>query len=245
MTYILAVLAGLLVGTLINYLSDVLPANRKLVRPTCPNCGHAYSFGDYLLLHRCKVCGQGRFSRGLIVLLGSILVTVLLVEFPMPHLNFWATLPLLVFMGVIAVIDIEHHIVLFEISMAGLLLCFAYGLILWDIKGTLLGGLAGFAIMGLFYLMGLAFTRVAGRIRHKPVSEVAFGFGDVFAGTFLGFLNGWPLMLKGLIIALIAFVVFSLGYYLVLLLTGKYRAFSHALPFTPFLILGAAAAFYL
>ncbi len=49
----LAGLAGVLVGLMINTLSDVLPATRTLSLPTCPDCEGAYSLKDYLLTWRC------------------------------------------------------------------------------------------------------------------------------------------------------------------------------------------------
>jgi hypothetical protein len=89
-------------------------------------------------------------------------------------------------LGVIVVIDLEHRLVLFQTSLVGLGLCLVYGWVLRGISTALLGGLAGFGIMLAFFILGIVFTRLVGLMRGKKVGEVAFGFGDVFAGTFLG-----------------------------------------------------------
>jgi len=99
--------------------------------------------------------------------------------------------------------------------------------------------------MFIFYLLGIVLTKIIGKLRHKSINEVAFGFGDVFAGLFLGFLAGWPGIVAAIIIAIIAFGVFSLVLICVLLLSKRYNAFTNAQPFTPFLILGVIVIFYL
>jgi prepilin signal peptidase PulO-like enzyme (type II secretory pathway) len=70
----IAVLSGLVVGLLINYLSDVLPATRRLSLPTCPDCEGAYTLKDYLLAWRCAHCGRRHPARHPVVLLVSVVV---------------------------------------------------------------------------------------------------------------------------------------------------------------------------
>ena len=150
-----------------------------------------------------------------------------------------AWLPLLAFLGVIFVIDMEHRLVLFQTSLVGLGVGFAYGWVLHGFSAALLGGLGGLGIMLSFFILGAVFSRIVGALRGKKVGEVAFGFGDVFAGTFLGLLTGWPLIMGAVTLGLLGFAAFSLVYLGVLLVTKRYRAFGNPLPLTPFLILGA------
>ena len=239
LSVILAALGGALVGLLINYLSDVLPATRQLSRPTCPDCEGAYTLKDYLLIWRCTHCGRQHAARHAVVLVVSVAVSVGLIFFPVAGLPWPAWLPLLVFLGVIFVVDLEHRLVLFETSLFGLVICFVYGWVLHGLTITLLGGVGGLGIMLGFFLLGAVFSRVVGALRGRKVGEVAFGFGDVFAGTFLGLLNGWPLIIGTITLGLLGFAAFSIPYLLVLVLTKRYSAFGNALPLTPFLILGA------
>jgi len=245
MLLILKVIVGGLVGILINYLSDVLPVSRRITRPVCAGCSHPYSMRDYLMLNKCSQCGTGRSKRSFIVLIIAIVVCILLNYFPFSSLSFWATLPILIFLGVITVIDIEHRVVLIETSIFGSVLFLVYGIILNGLARTILGGLVGFLITILFYLLGIAYVKIAGKLRHQVIDEVAFGFGDVFAGTFLGLLLGWPSVFGAIIIAIFTFGPYSLIYIVTLLISKRYNAFSTALAFTPFLVLGTIVLFYL
>ena len=244
MLIIIKIFVGGIIGILINYLSDVLPISRKFSQPICKECNAPYTLKQYLSFSKCQQCGRRISTRTVLVPILSMGTCVLLHYFPFSTLSFWATLPILVFFAVMAIIDIEHHLIMIQMSLLGAILFFIYGLIIRGIRATLMGALVGFVITIFFYLLGIVFSRIVGKIRHKEISEVAFGLGDVLAGTFLGFLVG-PEILGAIFIALASFGVFSLFYILVLLLTRKYHAFTSALPFAPFLILGAIMIIYL
>lgn len=180
----------------------------------------------------------------MLVLLISILVSVLLLFFPLFGLSHWAALPVLAFLGLVLVVDIEYRVVLIQTSIFGLILMFIYGFILHGFVLTLVGGIAGFLIMLLLYLLGILFNKIAGKIRKTEIDEVALGFGDVYVCAFLGFLTGWPTIIGAILIAILASGAFSLVYIIVKLITRRYQSFS-AIPYTPFLILGALATFYI
>jgi prepilin signal peptidase PulO-like enzyme (type II secretory pathway) len=242
---LVSVIVGFLIGILINYFSDVLPVSRRISRPLCSACNEPYTLKDYLLFGKCSKCDKKASIRSIIVLIVTIAVCILLQYFPFARLGFWATLPLLLLLGVIVVIDIEHHLVLTQTSIVGFVLLLVYGIIMHGVKMTLLGSLAGFLIMLVFFIFGLVFSKVIGKIRHREIDEVAFGFGDVSAGTIIGLLAGWPVVIGAIIIAILAFGAYSLIYILILLITKKYSAFTSAVPFAPFLILGLIVIFYL
>ncbi len=245
MTLVINAIVGGIIGMLINYFSDVLPVSRRFTKPLCKVCNQPFSIKDYLVYFRCSQCGSRIPTRSIIVLIITIVVCMLLNFFPFSILGFWATLPILIFLGVILVIDIEHHAVLFETSIFGFVLFFVYGMMLMGFQRTITGALAGFMVMLTFYFIGLAFSKLVGALRHQAIDEVVFGFGDVCLGVNLGLLTGWPLIIGAITISIIAFEVFTLAFFIALLISRKYRAFSSALPFTPFLIIGAVAIFYL
>ena len=245
MSLLLTLIVGGIVGVLINYFSDVLPVSRRIARPLCRVCDQPYSIKDYLISYRCSKCGNRTSTRSIIVLISAIVICVLLKFFPFSILGFWATLPILIFLGVIMVIDIEHRVVLVQTSIFGFVLFFLYGIRLNDLLSTIFGALAGFLIMLIFYFLGIALIKIAGKLRHQKIDEVAFGFGDVCLGTILGLLTGWPLIVGAFFISIFTFVAFSLVLLFALLLTKRYHAFSNTQPFTTFLILGAIAIFYL
>jgi len=245
MSLILVVIVGVIIGIIVNYFSDVLPVSRRITRPLCRECNQPYSLKDYLISWKCSACDSRRSIRSIIVLISAIVICVLLKFFPFSNLGFWETLPILIFLGVIMVIDIEHRIVLIQTSIVGFVLFFLYGIWLNDLLSTIFGTLAGFLIMLIFYFLGIAFTKIAGKLKHQKIDEVAFGFGDVLIGTVLGSLAGWPLIVGAIFISLLAFLAFSLVFLFVLLLAKRYQAFSNAQPFTLFLILGTITIFYL
>jgi hypothetical protein len=244
MSLIINAIAGGVIGVLINYLADVLPTTRRLTRPACRNCSQPYSLRNYLISFKCSNCGIGPSLRSILVLVTTILICILLGLFPFSVLSFWATLPILLFLGVIFVIDVEHHVVLIESSIIGIVLFFAYGFLIHGLLRTVIGGSAGFLIMLLLYYLGVAFTKIAGKLRHQQIDEVALGFGDVYVCAFLGLLTGWPTIAGTIIIAILASGAFSLFLIISLVISRKYRAFS-AIPYAPFLILGAIATFYI
>ena len=242
---LLSIILGFVIGTLINYLADVLPATRRFSQPLCPECSQPYPLKATLLSRPCPHCGHKRPIRHLLVLIFSVILCVLLQFFPFRGLSFWATLPLLAYLGMIVVIDLEHRLVLVETSLFGLILMLGYGLTFHGIKIALGGALGGMLIMLALFLLGMGFGKVVGILRHKAISEVPFGFGDVVFGTILGLLCGWPSIAAGLLLGIILFSAYSVLWLISLILTRRYKSFSNAQALTPFLILGCIILFYL
>lgn len=187
--------------------------------------------------------------RNFVVLIVSIIAAVLVGIYPLIGLKFWLTIPVMIFLGMILVIDIEHHVVLIETSIVGLVMFFVYGWLMykWSITGLLLtsvGGVAGFLIMLLIYFFGIFFSRGLGKIRKEEIKDSGLGFGDVYACAFLGFFVGWPYVVGMLIIAILVSGVYSFGYVIVKAIMKDYQI-ATTIPYTPFLILGALATFYI
>jgi leader peptidase (prepilin peptidase)/N-methyltransferase len=112
-----------------------------------------------------------------------------------------------------------------------------------SISTTLLGGVAGFAIMLVFYFVGEWYVRYMAKKRGLAPDEVALGFGDVNLSGILGLLLGWPAISAGLLFAVLAGGLISLVIILKMVLTKSYKAFT-AIPYAPFLILSAIFLLY-
>lgn len=244
MNLILYILVGAFISLLLNFLADVLPAERKFARPVCKKCGHPFSFKNYLFSFHCPECQAKPGMRYWIVLLLSIVFSVLLAFFPLKPFSYWASLPLLTFLGLIMVIDIEHHAVLFETDFVGIALGLLYGLLLHNFLNTLLGGLIGAVILLGLYYFGILFNRIVARIRKQEVDEVALGLGDVFVSGYLGLICGLQHVVPMVIIAILIAGVFSLGYLIIKAIAKKYSAFT-AIAYAPFLIIATLVLFYL
>jgi len=239
------ILLGLALGALINYLADVLPASRRLVRPGCGNCQTSFTWSDYFLFRQCAHCQQKRSLRAWIVQLAYPLFSVLIWIFPRPILPYPLAVVLLAFFGLVAIIDLEHRVVMHPVSLFGLVLGLGVGLYLrgdtslqHGIFSTLLGGIAGFCIMLVLYLFGLLYVRIMARKKGLPTDEVALGFGDVNLAGILGLMLGWPAIAACLFFAILGGGLISLVIIAFMLVMKRYQAFT-AIPYAPFLLLAA------
>jgi prepilin signal peptidase PulO-like enzyme (type II secretory pathway) len=234
---LVAVLAGLFVGIFVNYLSDILPRYRHFSNPICVHCLANVSWRDYLLFKKCSQCNRSRSVRTWITLgIFSILSPYMLL-FPPNRLGFWLGAILIIYLGIVAVIDIEHRVILNEISLIGIVVGIPIGVILHGWVSTLIGGLAGFGIMLILYYLGVGFNQLVSKIRGETLDEVALGFGDVNLSGILGLILGWPGISLGLLFAILLGGLVSGGYILIAKLLHRYQVFT-AVPYAPFLILG-------
>jgi leader peptidase (prepilin peptidase)/N-methyltransferase len=243
-TYILVGLLGWAAGAVINYLADVLPYRRRLVAPFCLVCEEKFPLLNYLFFpRRCPDCGSLRRVRTWLVEIISILGTLWLWHAPPADLGFGLGLLLLVYFGVVVVIDIEYRLILHPVSLTGALLGLALGTWLHGLWATLIGGALGFGLMLAFYYLGSLFARLVSR-RHAAVGPgEALGFGDVNLGGVLGLVLGWPLILPALFLSILIGGVVSLLYLMGMLVLRRYQALM-AVPYGPFLVSGAALLIY-
>jgi len=242
---ILPLFLGWLSGWVVNYLSDDLPLSRKLYRPVCQVCQTKYNWLDYLLFHTCSNCGNKRSPRTLVVQAVMVVASLLIWLFPNQTLPYPLALILLLFFAIVFVIDIEHRVILHQVSLVGAIIGFGVGLFLHGknsasngILPTIIGGGVGFGVMLLFYLFGVLFVKFMAKRRNMQSDEVALGFGDVNLAGILGLILGLKNILYSLFFAVVAGGLVSLIIILTMLLLKKYKAFT-AIPYAPFLIISA------
>jgi len=228
----------------VNYLSDILPVKRKITHPVCTTCFENQPLWEYFLLpRRCKECGTRRPVRVWVVEVLFIGVSIILWLNPSMRLGYSLSLILLIYFGVVVVIDLEHRLILHPVSWTGAVLCFGIG---WSIHGvwlSILGGAAGYLIMLGFYYLGDVFGRLLARQRGETLTEVALGFGDVNLAGVLGLLLGWPGIIGGLLLAITIGGIVSLLYIVWMVINDRYSAFS-AIPYGPFLVASAVLLLY-
>ncbi len=235
---------GIINAYLTNYLSDVLPRTRRFSTPVCTECGQERDAGGYILWKKCTGCGITPSHRFKVVIILLPLITVLLWIFPPHHLNIWLAYLCLLFLATVAIIDIEHRVILNEMSFAGFLLGFVVGYSINGFAKTLIGGGAGFLIMLGLYFLGELFARYMAKKRGLDSSEVALGFGDVNLGGILGLMLGWPVIFACLLFAILIGGFISAGLVVWMLLRKDYKPFT-AIPYAPFLILSGSMLLYL
>ena len=241
--FLIAAILGWAGGALVNYLADVLPARRRLAPPFCLECQHSQAWANYLFWpRRCPACGRRRPWRTWLVELLFTLATLWLWFSPPVRLSFPAGFVLLVYFAVITVIDIEHRLILHPTSLAGAVLGLGVGIPLHGVWRTLAGGLAGFASMFLLYLLGFLFLRLLKR-RSAAEGDEALGFGDVMLGGVLGLILGWPGIFGSLFLTILLAGAASLVYLVAMIVARKYSP-ALAIPYGPYLILGAVLLLY-
>ena len=251
---------GWLVGVLLNLLADDLPSrtanaadrlSRPFRFPTCEYCGtrHSVWLWSGLLAFlvrggRCEHCSAPQRLRAPLAELGLALgFAYLWTRDPSPARFFPSILVLFLFL-LIAVIDIEHRLILYIVSIPSAALMLLIGALFTDhgLARTLAGGAAGFGLMAGTYLLGIGFAWLVARLRGQRLDEVAFGWGDVMLGGVVGLLTGWPGVLLAVLIAVLAGGLIGGVIVLVQLVRRRYRVFT-AMPYGPFLVSGGLVIF--
>lgn len=260
---LIPIVLGWIGGLFINYAADVLPFTRRFSQPVCPHCQTPYAWGDYLMLRSCRNCGERRSIRTWLVQILTVAAFVYLWQFPSKPWLFPSKLlgiPLgmlvLIYFGIIIVIDLEHRLILHPTSIAGAILGFIVGTsihsrldgLLVGAGKSLLGGLFGFGVMFLLYQFGTLVARLRSRklraAGQADDDEEALGGGDVYLAGVLGLMLGWPFIWNALLLGVLLGGLFSLVFILVLLLRRRYAsdALMTFIPYGPYFIIGA---FYL
>lgn len=252
------ILLGWTAGLFANYVSDVLPFTRRFSQPACPNCQNAFAWADYLTLRACRSCGTRRSLRTWIAQTAAVASFTYFWLFPPPGLGLPLSLIVLIYFGVIIIIDLEHRLILHPTSLFGALLGFIVGTYIYSKNSSLasgaltslLGGMAGFAIMYLLYQIGGWVARIRARkmraAGQAEDDEEALGGGDVYLTGVLGLMLGWPNIILGITAgALVGGVVGLLA------LVGHFVKKRHAatslmtfIPYGPSLVLGAFYILY-
>jgi leader peptidase (prepilin peptidase)/N-methyltransferase len=241
---IINLILGWVGALIVNYLSDELPRSRRISRPHCRACGAELALGYYLRLEACPYCRKKPTARHIAVLILGIIMAGLLYLFPIPSLGNYGALLWMTYFGVVAIIDLEHRLIMHPVSLVGAVLGAIFGIANHGVLNTILGGLAGFGIMLVFYLLGILFVRIASRSSGEEITEVALGFGDVNLAGVLGLLLGWPGVIGGIVLAIFLGGIVSGIFLVVQKIRKRYQAFQ-ALPYGPFLVLSAVILFYL
>jgi len=248
---VIPLIAGWIGGWIVNYLADVLPHTRRFSQPACPDCNATYPWHDYLIFHRCRACGKPRRIRTWLVQIFLLAASVYTWISPPGKIGFALGLHLLLYFSMDFVIDLEHRLILHPTSIFGALLGLGVGLLRQGLVSTLVGGLAGFGIMFLFYLLGILFARIRARrmqaAGQATDDEEALGAGDVILSTILGLILGWPMIWFGLLLGILLGGAISILLLLGLFITGQYKekAWMVFMPYGPYFILSAFLLVYL
>jgi leader peptidase (prepilin peptidase)/N-methyltransferase len=231
----IAGLFGVILGSFLNVVAYRLPRRESLLKPAshCPSCGTPVKPYDnipvlsWLLLRgHCRSCGGSISVRYPIVeaLTGALCVGAVLAHHSASAIALSVVLILLLVPA--ALIDLEHRIIPNRITGLGALAALAIGLAL-DPSGEPERLIAGAAAGGLLLLAALAYPR-------------GMGMGDVKLAAVMGLFLG-AAVAPALLIALLTGVLLGL---VVIARKGINAGRKTAVPFGPFLALGALIAVF-
>ncbi len=225
---------GAIIGSFLNVCIYRIPRRESIVFPSshCPSCNRAIKYYDnipivsYILLRgRCRYCGERiSLQYPVVEIITGILLVALFKRFDIslkvPILFIFITTLL-----VISIIDLKHRVIPNQLSLGFIII----GLILSpflqgpveSIIGILVGGGLLFSIAYIYQLL-----------THRE----GMGGGDVKLLAMIGAFLGW----KGAVFSLFAGSLTGtlIGIFIMVLKGGDTR---YAIPFGPFLSLGAFA----
>lgn len=172
-----------------------------------------------------------------------IIISLWLWYFPPIKVEFFWGFPLLIYFSIIFIIDIEYKVIFNQISIFGVVIGLSLGVYLHNFSQTALGGVFGFGIMYLMFKLGEVYIKRLSKSVGDDIDEVALGFGDVYLGGILGLILGWPGIILGLFYGVFAGGLVSLLIIVYKKIFGIYET-NEAIPYAPFLILGAVSLLY-
>ena len=233
-------------GILVNIAADFWMINNELVNSDCVHCSvRSISVWKYYLWPiKCAECGKIKPPRIWLVELIYMILTLFLWYTQSQNLNFLPSLILLIYFGVIWIIDIEHRIIPNVLIILGSILGLIFGISLNEIMPTIIGGFTGLIFMFIIYAFGHLFVRLINRLRETQLNEPAMGFGDVLFGGVVGLMVGFPDIIFSLTLTVIAAGLFAMIYMIVLLIIHRYKM-GIAFPYAPFMILGTVYYLYI
>ena len=241
---LIAIFSGFIAGWIVNYFADVLPTQRKFARPVCDHCGTVRSWKDYFLLRPCQNCQQKRSRRAIIVLFVMIALSIAALIYAPPYLGYWLSFLILIYFGIVFVIDLEHRLILHGVSLIGMVIGLVVGIVSNGIVGTFIGGAGGLLIMLALYYFGTLFARYRARKMGRDDGEEALGFGDVILSVVIGLMVGWPDVTTALFVAVLAGGVISVLMIIVLIAMRRFQSMNIFTAYGPYLLIGATIVIF-
>jgi prepilin signal peptidase PulO-like enzyme (type II secretory pathway) len=265
---LLAFIAGLISGVVVNLLADYLPVRRhhylasadpfvsRSAVPPLPVLiphradGRPWPIplwsGLIATLARAPVFDSAHRVRRISTELGLAVAFAWITSVYGDH----RSLPFLLFyaavFALVIIIDVEYRWILSETIWPPALVAIAEAAF-WprvNLETSLRGGLYGFLCLFALYILGILFARVVGVVRGRRIGRTVLGLGDVRMATLGGLIVGWnaigPALLIMILTGAIAALVFIANK---LLRSGHYRVFS-AIPYGPYVVIGFAVMLY-
>ena len=239
MLNIVSIIFGAIVGSFLNVCIYRLPKEESIIWPGshCPHCKNPIKFYDnipmisyFLLRGKCRYCKVSISLQYPLVEGITALSSLLLIMKFGPSLSYLIYFAFVAALIVITVIDLYHQIIPDVISLPGIGVGLLASLIIPHITffnsliGILLGGGSLFLVATLYQWL---------------FKREGMGGGDVKLLAMIGAFLGWKAVILTI---LLSSLIGSITGILIMVLKGK--DFKYAIPFGPFLSLGAVIALF-
>lgn len=244
----MAVIAGIALGILVNYLADTLPRFRVQddeSEEVLDTPGEALEAEPVVAETAPLAWSPARLlsPRALAVIAVLIVASVGLEQRGDTLVQTAFLYVYIALFTLIAVIDIEHKLVLTVVMIPAFIIAFIELLVTRRL--TFASALAGYAfgqiVVMAIYLAGALYIWLINARRTEPIRDVAFGFGDVTLATFCGLVLGLPWALPMILLMVLIGGAMALVFLVVrLLIVRKYQAHM-AIPYGPAIVIAAAA----
>jgi leader peptidase (prepilin peptidase)/N-methyltransferase len=226
---------GTIIGSFLNVCIYRMPQNKSIIMPSshCPSCKKPIRFYDniplvsfIILRGRCRECQSPiAFRYPLVELLIGLFSVILLLRYGI-SLNYLIFFVFFASLTLVSFIDLSHRIIPDVISLPGILIGLVISLFYpqMSFKNALIGVALG---GGSLYVVASLYQLVTKR--------EGMGFGDVKLLAMIGAFIGW----KGVLFTILcsSFIGSVIG--VVLMLMSSETDSKYAVPFGPFLSLGA------
>lgn len=230
---------GAAIGSFLNVVIHRVPLGESVVSPRsrCPSCRTTLAWYDnvpilsWLVLRgRCRTCGEGISGRYPFIEFVTMLIALVLFArlglSPAFLVQFAFSCALLV----VAYIDLDHQIIPDKISLPGIVL----GLI-----AALPGGVPAITDAALGVLLGGGLLLSVAWIYERSTGREGMGGGDVKLLAMIGAFLGWQGVLLTLLLG--SLLGSAIG---IVLMTSRGEDRKLAIPFGPFLSLGALVTLF-
>jgi leader peptidase (prepilin peptidase) / N-methyltransferase len=239
MLNIISFIFGALVGSFLNVCIFRLPKKESIIWPGshCPHCKNPIKFYDniplisyILLLGKCRHCKKPISIQYPVVEGTTALCSLFLIMKFGPSLGYLFYFALVAALIVITVIDLYHQIIPDVISLPGIGVGLIASLILP--QNTFLNSLIG-------VLLGGGSLFIVGTLYQWFFKREGMGGGDVKLLAMIGAFLGWKAVILTI---LLSSLIGSITGIIIMVLKGK--DFKYAIPFGPFLSLGAVISLF-
>jgi leader peptidase (prepilin peptidase)/N-methyltransferase len=239
MWYIISIIFGALVGSFLNVCIFRLPKEESIIWPGshCPHCKNAIKFYDnipvvsyFLLRGKCRYCkGSISLQYPLVEGITALSSLFLIIKFG-PSLSYLFYFAFVAALIVITVIDLYHQIIPDVISLPGIGMGLLASLLIPQI--TLFNSLIGI-------LLGGGSLFIVATFYQWLFKREGMGGGDIKLLAMIGAFLGWKAVLLTILLSSLIGSVTG-----ILMVVVKGKDFKYAIPFGPFLSLGAVISLF-